>query len=198
MHHPFRINRDPNLLPVKVRAYIGGTFMLMLLVVLLSNSGIWHRLAACGLILGVFGSGALYWETIVNDVALQSVSNEIARLSSRRLSFSEVTTLIELSHYGILVFFALLIILLVHFKTGQNDALRTGQGVLVLLAVSVLPVVLSYFIFKMTRFWCSKWFQEFQKSSQLIRAAQTKRLLRKIGFASLFLSGTMQLPATLF
>lgn len=198
MNRFIHINRDPDLLPVKVRAYIGGTVILVSLVALLLKSDVWHKLSACGLIIGIFGSGALYWQTIADNRALQSVSNEISRISSRSLSSSEIINVIELSYYGIIFFFVFLILILSHFKTGQNSGLRTMQGLGVSLFISVCPVFFFYLFMKILRFWCSKWFREFQAASEAVRAMQTKRLLRTIGFASLFLSGVMQLLATLF
>lgn len=198
MYRLLRINGNPDLLPVKVRAYAGGTAVLMALIVFLSNSDAWHKSAACGLILGIFGSGALYWETIIDDVALRSVSNEIARMSSRRLSFSEVVDLLELSYLAkLLFFFVLLPLLLVHFKTGHNSGLRTVQGLFVALAVCGAPVAGYYIFMRTLRLWCGKWFQRFQENSQLGREVQTKQFLRAVGFASLFISGMLQVPATL-
>jgi len=196
MYHFIRCNRDPNLLPIRVRSYVVGTVVLIFLILSLLSGDIWHKSAACGVILGIFGAGVLYWETVADDCALQSVNNEIARTSSRSLSFSEIITVIKFSHYGILLFFVSLFLLLLHFKSGDSSVSCTVQRIVISLFISILPALVYYLFMKMLRFSCSNWFQKFEATSQSVPTAQTKRLLRTIGFASLFVSGIMQLPAT--
>jgi hypothetical protein len=65
-----------------------------------------HRLAAWGIVLGVFGAGVLYWETAATDPNLQSVSYEIARAgSSTKFSVGESAWVTALCHAGFVMFF---------------------------------------------------------------------------------------------
>ena len=192
-----KVNKDPTLLPVKVRVYIAITIVALAVIAFAFKCDAWHKLAAWGLVLGIFGSGALYWETIADDVALQSVSNEISRLSSRKLSFSETVNIIEFSHYGGLVFFMLLAVVLLSLKSGQIDGFRAARGTGIVFIFCMSFSFLPYSLIKIVRLGCSTWFQKFHEITQSARTAEIKHLLRKTGFASLLLSGVMQLPATL-
>lgn len=193
----FQVNRDPTLLPVRVRVYIGVTVIIIFTVLLLFKCDAWHKLAGFGLVVGVFGSGALYWEKISDDTALKSVSTEIYRMSARRLSLSEINNIIVLSYLGILFFFVILPAILLQLKSGQIGGFRVLRNVGILLTLSAIYPFLFYTIIKVVRLVCYKWFQKFQRDLELEPVAKVKRLLRTTGFVSLSLSGIMQLPATL-
>ena len=191
------INRDPTFLPVRVRVYIGVTAVAMFAVLFAFKCDAWHKLAGCGLIIGIFGSVALYWETIAGDAALESVSTEISRMSSRKLSFSEVNNIIVLSYLSIFFFFIIFPAVLLQLKSGHISGFRAVSNVGMVLVFSALYPTFFYLFIKTARFFCSVWFKKFQRTLDLEPIVKVKHLLRTTGFVSLSLSGVMQLPATL-
>jgi hypothetical protein len=52
-----------------------------------------HKIAAVGLVIGVFAASVLWWETIVNDHDLQGVKNELIRFvdNSPRSYFTDIS-----------------------------------------------------------------------------------------------------------
>lgn len=190
------INHDPSLLPIKVRSFIVVVGFGIAWIILYSHAGFRSKLSACGILLGVFGSGILYWETAADKYGLKSVSNEIIRSSGKGLSFSDTGMVITLIQLGIVQFFLFLPPWFANLKVGQNG-LWTSLGVSLTFAVFVSPAIATYLLVKLLRYWSHVWSRKFQIASEISQEEMTKRFLRTFGFASLSLSGIMQLPAAL-
>lgn len=185
----FHISRDPSLLPVGVRSFIACIGFVIVLIVLYSHADFWNKLSACGLVLGIFGSGILYWETIADERGLRSVSNEIARSSSKKLSFSDTGMAITLVHLGIVQFFIFVPPWFTSLKVGQNG-LWTSGGVILTFAVFMGPAISTYLLAKFLCYWCHVWSRIFQIASEVSQIGMTKNFLRVSGFASLFCQGS--------
>src|SRR5262249_41913907 len=95
------INRDPKILPLKARVFCAFIYVFIGMTYIwgLHYIGVPRTLAACGIILGVFGAGVLYWETVADIQELQSVSYETDR-------FGRSSTNLSPSGFGVILVFA--------------------------------------------------------------------------------------------
>jgi hypothetical protein len=150
--------------------------------------------------LGVFGAGVLYWETVASDQDLQSVGKEIARAgSSTKLTFWDCVSVITFAELGVVMFFLYSTYLVLLAKQNANQGgLHTALQLGVVAVVYACPAFFVYVQMKLTRRLCSRWRQRFWVSQKDAGKAEIKRILRLIGFASLYLAGMAQLPAILF
>jgi hypothetical protein len=192
------INRDPNFLPVEARGY-AAFHITAISLIFMFKIGIVQTLAACGIVLGVFGAGVLYWETVATDQNLQSVSHELARVGgSTKLSFGENASVIALCHLGLVLFvlYSSLLVLIAKYNPNQ---LRLPAAVCIGLLFIFFAVALisTYGLIKTIRRLCSRWLERIRVSQGDTRKAQIKAILRLIGNASVILAGWAQLPAIL-
>lgn len=193
------INRDPKLLPVNARVYIAGSMMIIAFIIILSEADPFDKLSACGLVLGIFGSGVLYWETIASDVSLSSVSNEIARMAQNQdLSISDAGTIVIFGNLGFFLLFLLpATLVFIRFRQ-SNDPVYMIKSISMIAFASASPAIGVYTTHKIIRNWSFNWINRFRLTPEGKRTAYIKRFLRLTGFAALFVSGVMQLPAALF
>ena len=193
-----RINRDPNLLPVNARAFCAFTLAVIGMIYLIAPHyiGFARTLEACGTVLGVFGAGVLYWETVAEVQELQSVYNETARMgSSTKLSLGEIVRVIVFAGLGFIMAYLQAGAIALSARHNPNQVeLYTALRVVPVFIIYALPALGVYGGAKWVRRFCSRWAERFQASQD--RTAEIKRYLRLIGFRSLFFAGLAQLPAT--
>jgi hypothetical protein len=196
------INRDPNLLPFKARTYIASHCVLIALIIIWTT-GFLHKLSACGIVLAVFGAGVLYWETVAEEQDLKSVGHGIAWYRITKLSNEEIFWITALCHLAFVLFYfysGLLVSIARYDPNHLKLPIVLCIGILFIFFTSV--ILLAYVSNKMKRRLCNRWFERLerlrvsQKDAEWM--AEIRHLLRLIGFASLWLAGIAQLPATLF
>jgi hypothetical protein len=194
-----RINRDPNLLPVNARAFCAFTVMVMCMIYMLApqHIGFARTLEACGIVLGVFGAGVLYWETVAEVQELQSVYKETAHMgSSTKLSLGQIVSVIVIVGLGFIIAYLQAGAIALSARHNPNQAeLYTALRVVPVFIIYAIPALGFYGGTKWVRRFCSRWAERFQASQDM--TAEIKRYLRLIGFRSLFFAGLAQLPATL-
>jgi hypothetical protein len=192
--------RDQNLLPLKVRTFIFLIIIISSPLIIFSNSDTLHKLAACGIVLGVLGAGVLYWETIATDPELESIVNEIAHPgNSGKLSLGEIAWVITFSLMMVpMLFLGADIIIYQHMHGKIENEPHTALRVGLLLVGCALPASGLYGWIKLIRVLCNRWLKTLRVSQEDARKAVIKRILRLIGFASLSWAGILQFPATLF
>jgi hypothetical protein len=162
--------------------------------------GLPRTLAACGIVLAVFGAGVLYWETVAEIQELKRVSNEIDLWgSSTKLSLGEIGGVLAFAGLGFWIgYLQAAVVVLSAAKHNPNHlglyTVLRAVGAFIIYALP--PAFGAYGVAKWQRRFCSRWAERFRVSQD--RTAEIKRFLRLIGFASLFFAGIAQLPATLF
>jgi hypothetical protein len=181
------IKRDPNLLPVKARTFLAITFVAISFIYLLQ---------ACGTVLGIFGAGVLYWETVAEPQELQSIYIETARVgASTKLSLGPIVGVIVFALLGFWMAWLQGAVIVLSTKQNPNQVgLYTALRVLAVFIVYALPAVGAYGWEKWMHRFCKRWAERFRASQDM--TADIKRFLRLIGFRSLFFAGLAQLPAT--
>jgi hypothetical protein len=195
-----KVNRDPNILPPYARTFGAAIFVSIGLIYIWGPGSLGFRrtLAACGLVLGVFGAGVLYWETVAPVQELRTVHNDFARVgSTKKLSIGQIAGVIAFAGLGFVTAYLQAAVFVLSAKgnpnaVGWHTALRVG----VVFLVYALAPLGTYGAAKWQRRFCNRWAERFRVSQD--PTAEIKRFLRLIGFRSLFFSGIAQLPATLF
>jgi hypothetical protein len=191
------INRDPNIFPFSLRrdVVIALVCIAAIFLELIGKSGFLHVVAACGIVVGIFGARMLYWETVATNEELKSVGNQIAGAGiSTTLSSSERTQVAALFTFGLVIFFLFLFAFpITKYHELHTAALFTGG----LFLWCFFPPVGMYLLIKLIRRRCNRWLKSFAASEDDARKVEIKRILRATGFISLLVSGIMQLPAAL-
>jgi hypothetical protein len=147
----------------------------------------------------VLGAGVLYWETIVSDRDLEIISNEIAYSgSTSNLSTGDNSWVILLSLVMVpVLFLEICSIIYQHMHGLKEGALHTTFRVGSWLFGCSLPAFYWYGYSKWMRVLYNRWHETVRASQDDDRKAVIKRILRRIGFASLVGAGIFQFPATL-
>jgi hypothetical protein len=170
-------------------------FIALTFIFLLDKIGVLRTLVACGIALGIFGSGVLYWETVATDLDIRSVGREITRLgASTKLSVVDISYVIAFAGLGFIAFYLHSGEMVLFAKQKANLGLHTALLIGVVAVVYACPAFGVYVQAKLMRRLCSRWTERIRVSEE----TEIKRILRVIGFASLFLSGIAQLPAAFF
>jgi hypothetical protein len=164
---------------------------------------IFHKIAAYGLVLGIFGAGILYWETVVSDQDLEIVAKGIALYRDTKLSLGEIVQIIVWYKvaFGMLFMIVASIVLTHKF---QPNALKLPYALSIgifFCSFTAFPLF-YYLLLKMLRRVNSRWFERLESlrlsQNYVTRNDEIKRILRVIGFATLWLAGVAQLPATIY
>jgi hypothetical protein len=192
------IKRDPNLLPVKARVFLAITFMAITFIYVLAPRyiGFAGTLQACGTVLGIFGAGVLYWETVAEPQELHSIYNDTARMgASTKLSLGPIVGVIVFALLGFWMAWLQGAVIVLSAKHNPNQVgLYTALRVLAVFIFYALPAIGAYGAEKWMHRFCKHWAERFRASPDM--TAEIKRFLRLIGFRSLFFAGIAQLPAT--
>ena len=193
----FRMSRDPDLMPIGAWVYVLCSVLAMALICIASEAGALGKLSACGIVLGIFGSGVLYWETVADEAGLRSIGNEVLRsVDGRRLSVSEVGTVAMMACLSFLQAFILMALVALRFREG-HDAARALVGTGLTTVLLVGPALIVYAAQKGIRIWGTNWLAGLDLTPADRRKAYIRRSLRLLGFAALVMAGAMQLPAAL-
>jgi hypothetical protein len=190
---------DPNLLPLKVRTFSALIIIVSSQCIIWSNADHLHKLSGIGITLGVLGAGFLYWETIVSDRELEIISNALTYLgSTRRLSPGDIAWVILFALVMVpVLLLGICSIIYQHMHGLKEGALHTTFRVGLWLFAYSLPAFSSYGCSKWMRVLYNRWHETVRASQDDDRKAVIKRILRRIGFASLVGAGILQFPITL-
>ena len=200
-----RITRkdDPNILPYNARRCI--VFYIETIAPIFTLSGsILHKLAAVGLVIGVFTASVLWWETIVNDKDLQGVKNELIRFvdNSPRSYFIDRSYITLWYMAGFMLLCLLLFPTLSLILRGSPRLPHPWLVILLLIGGYISAPIVPHLVTKFGRRWCSRWLERIRNAEDPNNAEDPKReiksFLRFVGFVNLWAAGFLQLPATLF
>jgi hypothetical protein len=145
---------------------------------------------------GIFGAGVLYWETVAEPQELHSIYNETTRMgASTKLRLGEIVGVIVFALLGFWMAWLQSAVIVLSAKHNPNQVgLYTALRVLVVIIVYAIPALGAYGGGKWGHRFCYRWAGRFRASPDM--TAEIKRFLRLIGFRSLFFAGLAQLPAT--
>ena len=91
----FLIKEGPELLSVKARLWLASFGVALAASVHIFKSSTYYQATALGTLLGIFGAGVLYWETIIGDEEASGIHHQISREgNSRKLSESELKSML--------------------------------------------------------------------------------------------------------
>ena len=156
--------------------------------------GFARTLETCGAVLGVFGAGVLYWETVAEPQELKSVYNETARMgSSTKLSIVDIAAVITFAHLSFTMAYLIsaAIVLMGKYHPGQMKLPVWLALVLVWMIYFPSAPILSYVSAKTGRCLCSRWRIRIQRDTEKFGV---KGILDLISFCIVVVARALAIP----
>ena len=189
-----KIKEGPELLPVKARFWMASFGVTLAISTYIFKSNLYYEVTAFGILLGVFGAGVLYWETIISGEETNGIYHQIVREGdSKKLSDSELKSMLwylQICSLEFVLFMTLFVYKLRHVAAISLN--RTIHTSVLLTIASFAPIVLAYALTKFIRVSCNNNAFKMKNAIEEERINLVKTFLRRFGFKTLFVAGALQ------